>query len=220
MATSSTFRVFWYLVFSIITGIAIFLRAAGVDKSKLLIKENIDYMFLIGTIIYTIFMHINSVLLLKAKTQEELRNQKKATNIFRDTIFKFLFSFIIGFIFIVRILNDFQNEFKSSPFKISGTLTNNTLYNIYLFYCLPIFYLLDLFLVDRKRKPSPTFDILTIIIVCVVNFLINFNSINPLPNIGSNISLFLYTFDAYIIYDFILFKINGGVAGFTLLYSA
>lgn len=221
MASSPIFRLFWYLTFSILTGIATFLRILEVKKNVIKMDiGNFEYIFLFGTLAYTVIMHISSILLSRAKSEFELQKQIKTSSFFRDVVFKFLFSFIIGVIFIVHILEDFKNQFRNSSFTISNYEEwDYNLYKIYIFYCLPIFFILELFLVDRKRRPNPTLDLFIILIVCVVNVLINLNNKNFLSNIGNNISIFLYTFDTYIAYDYSLFKINGGIAGFTLLYA-
>jgi len=58
-----------------------------------------------------------------------------------------------------------------------------------------------------------------IFIICLVNFLLDYQNTSLFPNLGSNIRKFIFSFNAYIIYDYCLYKKNGGAANFTLLYA-
>ena len=212
-----SFRLFWYLIVSIITVIALIL--------KIVIKEveyglkNFEYFFIIGTISYTLFMHVNSILLANTKSEVEYNKKIKTSNFFRDTIFKFLFVFIIGILFLNQIIDDLNSDFNYSPFQKSNLTWQKRVYGIYLYYCLPLFYIFDLYFIIRKRCPNPTIDIIIIFIICLVNFLLDYQSTSLCPNLGSNIKKFIFSFNAYIIYDFCLYKKNGGAAKFTLLYA-
>ena len=210
------FFIFWYIFVSIITGVAIFFKLE--KHLNQINSEYFEFFFLFGTIIYTLYMHINLVLGLNKKNETDYTNEGETSNFFKDILFKFLFVFIIGIYFIAQILYDLQTSFKSNPFITNRIGWKSRAYGFYLYYGLPLFYILDLYCVSRKRCPNPTIDIGIIFIICVVNFVLDFKTVNLLPNIGVNLAKFLFSFNGYIIYDYCLFKLNGGVAGFTLLY--
>ncbi len=212
-----SFRLFWYLTVSIIGVIALIFKIT-IEKIGYDLK-NFEYVFLVGTITYTLFMHVNSILLANTKSENELNKKAKASNFFRDTVFKFLFVFIIGILFLNQILNDLDTNFKTSPFQKDSLTWQKRLYGIYLYYCLPLFYLFDLYFISRKRCPNPIIDVMIIFIICLVNFLLDYQNTSLFPNLGSNIRKFIFSFNAYIIYDYCLYKKNGGAANFTLLYA-
>ena len=212
-----SFRLFWYLIISIISVIALILKLTNKEVGYGL--KNFEYAFLVGTSIYSLFMHINSILLANTKSENEYNKKIKASNFFRDTIFKFLFVFIIGILFINQILDDLDKNFSNSPFQKDNLTWQKRIYGIYLYYCLPLIYIFDLYFIIRTRCPNPTIDIIIIFIICLVNFLLDYQSTSLCPNLGSNIKKFIFSFNAFIIYDYCLFKKNGGAAKFTLLYA-
>ncbi len=90
--TIPTFRLFCYLTFVIISGIAKFFRM-GIIKTNVIIKlqGNWEYLFLFGTIVYCVFMLINSILQSRAKTELEIQKQIKTSFFLEMLLLSFFF---------------------------------------------------------------------------------------------------------------------------------
>ena len=88
---SPTFRLFWYLTLAIISGIAIFFRMGIIKTNVIKLQGNCEYLFLFGTIVYCLFMHINSILQSRVKTELEMQKQIKISIFLEMLLLSFFF---------------------------------------------------------------------------------------------------------------------------------
>jgi hypothetical protein len=169
---------------------------------------NLAFLVLIASIPYTIYMFFYEL-----KGEEPLINDLnvRSTDFMIDIYSKFLFSFafsvlIFYFIFLFRINFQF-------PEPYSGWLLT---LDVYVNMILPIFCLLDTFLITRNKLPFPIADISIIFVIIflhcayrTISYAISYDTMKMiLPTIADYFVLFLMTVNGYFIYDYMIHKRN------------
>jgi hypothetical protein len=169
---------------------------------------NLGFLVLIGSIPYTAYMFFYEL-----KGDEPVMNDVNVrnTNFFIDVYSKFLFSFAFAvLLFYIIIL--FRTNFQF-PDQYTGWLYP---LDIYVNLILPIFCLLDTFLITRNKLPFPVAD-LTIIFLIIfahcayrtISYSIAYDTLKSvLPTIADYLVLFLMTVNGYFIYDYMIHKRN------------
>jgi hypothetical protein len=147
--------------------------------------------------------------------KEEPLLANKSTSIIKDHIFKYVCAIVFGCQLIYSLIDILS--FNNAP-KSNDTLEN--VINYYVKFVYPICCFIDLFLTRRNRSPNPMIDIIILAIVVIALSLIEWidKKIDFTYVLGSFLFRMMLGFDGYILYDYIMFKRNGGVGGFALFY--
>ena len=148
--------------------------------------------------------------------KEEPLLANKSTSIIKDHIFKYVCAIVFGCQLIYSLIDILS--FNNAP-NSKDPLEN--VINYYVKFVYPICCFIDLFLTRRNRSPNPMIDIIILAIVIIalsVVELIEKDNMTFAKALGGFLFRMMLGFDGYILYDYIMFKRNGGVGGFALFY--
>ena len=203
-------RVIWYLI---LFGCDIFTIVCMIIYIKL--REfllDFNFWVLIGAFFYWGYMMLSEM----AQSGESNKATEtflggERTQFMTDTLFKYIFSIVIG---ITLIEGLFDLSFKT------GFLVLIKLYTNYLF---PAACIAEIFLRNRNRSPAPLKDIIILLIIFGVSFVLNvlnkgFDFIKD--KLVQYICQAIGVIIAYFLYDFLVYlKIQGTWAGYSFLSS-
>jgi hypothetical protein len=170
---------------------------------------NLGFIVLIASLVYTLYMFYYEL-----KADEPILGENinmRSSNFMIDVFSKFLFSFAFAvllfyLILILRRNFEFPPEYDLWLFSV----------DLYVNLILPIFCLIDTFLITRNKSPHPVADITVIGIIIFAHcaYKAIFNAIHfdtmkiVLPIISDYVVLFLMTVNGYILYDYMIHKRN------------
>lgn len=206
-------RVIWYLILTV-CDILVVVEMIINRLNKSIIDFN--FYILIAAFLYWGYMMLSEM----AASGESNKGTEtflggERTQFMTDTLFKYIFSIVIGITLINGIFN-YNNHLGQSIFIFLAFLYTN--------YLFPVACIAEIFLRNRNRSPAPLRDIIIILILLALSFLLqliqndfNFKTIGKIVEyiceaIGVLIAYFLYDFLVYI-------KIQGTWAGYTFLSS-
>ena len=203
-------RVIWYLI---LFGCDIFTIVCMIIYIKL--REfllDFNFWVLIGAFFYWGYMMLSEM----AQSGESNKATEtflggERTQFMTDTLFKYIFSIVIG---ITLIEGLFDLSFKT------GFLVLIKLYTNYLF---PAACIAEIFLRSRNRSPAPLKDIIILLIMIGVFFVLNvlnkgFDFIKD--KLVQYICQEIVVINSYFLYDFLVYlKIQGTWAGYSFLSS-
>lgn len=215
----------WYIVFTACAIIALIIRL--VRSFDTAIRELVLYI-LIASIIYGAYMLfyffslVQSTKSKDAKSKEDKsKGEKKSndeSNFIKDNLFKYLFVLALGVIFLSQIIELFVTYFK-------GAFPKEEWYNSVERSCsqfiVPIFILIDIFLIPRRRVIKPKLDLIIFLVVIaaflffvLIRMIWDWNTISK--HLAALLKSLIFTFDSYVLYDFILYKKSGSSGGYYL----
>ena len=169
---------------------------------------NLGFLVLVGSIIYTIYMFFYEL-----KSEEPIINDVnvRGTNFMVDVFSKFLFSFAFAvllfyIIYLLRINFNLPDQFSGWLFSV----------DLYVNFLLPLFCLIDTFLITRNKTPFPLADITVIALIIFAHcaykaivYAISYDTVKMiLPTIADYLVLFLMTLNGYFLYDYMIHKRN------------
>ena len=209
-------RVIWYLILfgcDILTIVLMILHSIKdytfIDNCLL----NINFWVLLGGLIYWGYMMLSEM----AESGESNKGTEtflggQRTQFMTDTLFKYIFSIVIG---ITLVNGLFNPTFGNSLFEIIQSLYTN--------YLFPAACIAEIFLRNRNRSPAPLKDIIILLIMIGVFFVLNvlnkgFDFIKD--KLVQYICQAIGVIIAYFLYDILVYiKIQGTWAGYTFLSS-
>ena len=206
-------RVIWYLILTICDILVIVEMLLNRLKQSIL---DFNFYILIGAFLYWAYMMLSEM----AASGETNKGTEtflggERTEFMTDTLFKYVFAIVIGITLVNGIFN-------FNLFNIKGNIIYFlvVLYSNYLF---PVACIVEIFLRNRNRAPSPLRDIIIILILLAISFLLQF--INSNFNFKTFFGRIVeYTCEAigvliaYFLYDFLVYiKSHGSWAGYTFL---
>jgi hypothetical protein len=204
----------WYVIHSAVLIFSIIYKFI-ISGDKLL---SVDMFILIAAGLYFIYMAIFSLVPLEGGEKVKGLISEKRTSFVQDHLFKYLCSIVFGCYFLFTVI-----ELLSLDIGIGGNGPIQILIAIYIKFVFPICCFIDLFLTPRKRNPKPLMDLIIFAIVVLALSIIEWLGSSELKEIkkvlGKTLFRLVLGFDGYILYDFIMFKVNGGANGFTLFYT-
>ena len=136
---------------------------------------------------------------------------QRNTNFMADNIFRYLFVIVIGnsiYCYVFRII------YRNDIIYVRDLF--NIIFNWYSYTILPIACIIDFCGRKRNRTPNPKYDlIITLIVIAILSFIDSkFTLILSLTQfdifLRSIILNTLFMGLAYLLYDYLLFKMNGG----------
>lgn len=203
-------RVIWYLILFGCDIFTIVCMIIYIDLKVFLLDFN--FWVLIGAFFYWGYMMLSEM----AQSGESNKATEtflggERTQFMTDTLFKYIFSIVIG---ITLIEGLFDLSFKT------GFLVLIKLYTNYLF---PAACIAEIFLRSRNRSPAPLKDIIILLIMIGVFFVLNvlnkgFDFIKD--KLVQYICQAIGVIIAYFLYDFLVYlKIQGTWAGYSFLSS-
>ena len=203
-------RVIWYLILFGCDIFTIVCMIIYIDLKVFLLDFN--FWVLIGAFFYWGYMMLSEM----AQSGESNKATEtflggERTQFMTDTLFKYIFSIVIG---ITLIEGLFDLSFKT------GFLVLIKLYTNYLF---PAACIAEIFLRSRNRSPAPFKDIIILLIMIGVFFVLNvlnkgFDFIKD--KLVQYICQAIGVIIAYFLYDILVYiKIQGSFAGYTFLSS-
>ena len=209
-------RVIWYLILFGCDILTIVLMILHSIKDQLFIDNcllNINFWVLLGGLIYWGYMMLSEM----AESGESNKGTEtflggERTQFMTDTLFKYIFSIVIG---ITLVNGLFNPTFGNSLFEIIQSLYTN--------YLFPAACIAEIFLRSRNRSPAPFKDIIILLIMIGVFFVLNvlnkgFDFIKD--KLVQYICQAIGVIIAYFLYDFLVYiKIQGTWAGYSFLSS-
>ena len=204
-------RVIWYLILFGCDIFTIVCMIIYIDLKVFLLDFN--FWVLIGAFFYWGYMMLSEM----AQSGESNKATEtflggERTQFMTDTLFKYIFSIVIG---ITLIEGLFDRSFTKGTF-----LDLTKLYTNYLF---PAACIAEIFLRSRNRSPAPLKDIIILLIMIGVFFVLNvlnkgFDFIKD--KLVQYICQAIGVIIAYFLYDFLVYlKIQGTWAGYSFLSS-
>jgi hypothetical protein len=169
---------------------------------------NLSLIVLCGSIIYTTYMFYYEI-----KSEEQIGPEEgiRDTNFIIDIYAKFLFSFAFA-VLLFYILTLFRTNFEE------GRDYTVWLFSVdfYVNFILPIFLLIDTFLIVRNKSPLPVADMSIIALIIfahcayrAISFAIRYDTSKMiLPTVSDYLVLFLMTVNGYVLYDYMIHKRN------------
>lgn len=169
---------------------------------------NLSFLVLLASVPYTAYMFFYEL-----KGEEPIMNDVniRSTNFMIDAYSKYLFSFafavlIFFFIYLFRINFQYPEQFTGWLYAL----------DIYVNLILPLFCLLDTFLISRNKLPFPVADITIIFMIIfahcayrTISYAVKYDTLrNVLPTIADYLVLFLMTVNGYFVYDYMIHKRN------------
>ncbi len=210
-------RVIWYLILFGCDILTIILMILSSLKANIFIGNcllNINFWVLIGGLIYWGYMMLSEM----AESGESNKGTEtflggQRTQFMTDTLFKYIFSIVIG---ITLVNGLFNPTFGNSLFDLIQSLYTN--------YLFPAACIAEIFLRNRNRSPAPLKDIIILLIIFGVSFVLNFVRYSSFKFITENLTLYICqaigVIIAYFLYDFLVYiKIQGTWAGYAFLSS-
>ena len=170
-----------------------------------------SFAFICGTIVYFLYMSLNSLKGNQVNAEPLLVNNQN-TLFLKDVYFKYLCSFAIA-LAIFYVINMIAKKFE-----VFGVFSNWVLF--YTNLVLPILIIIDAVYFSHLRCHTFCRDIMIIAIILVIHFVyfVLWNIIYWGFHDGievwafmlsSNLALFIYSFNGYILYDYILYRKTG-----------
>lgn len=204
----------WYIIFTSLSIIALVIRM--VRSFSIALQELVTYI-LIASIIYGGYM-----IIFFWRKRDSKNNGGHISNensdIIRDHLFKFIFVLALGVIFLSKFIENLLNYFGGA---FPEEEWYNSLERACSQYAVPIIILVDIFLIPRKRVLMPMYDLIAFLAILIifhfivlVNLSWSFASVERF--IASLIKSFIYSFDGYVLYDYVLYKKSGSVSGYHL----
>jgi hypothetical protein len=169
---------------------------------------NLGFFVLIGSLIYTAYMFIYEL-----QTEEPIINDinMRSTNFMVDVYSKFLFSFAFAVLlfYVIQTLRqnfDYPPEYDLWLFSV----------DIYVNLILPLFCLIDTFLITRNKSPHPVADLSVIAFLIFAHcayktivYAVTYETMKMvLPTIADYLVQFLMTVNGYLLYDYAIHKRN------------
>ena len=200
----------WYIVHSVLTVLTLIYKLA--EKSHKLFE--LETLLFLCSGLYFIYMLFYTLFFVKMKKEEPLL-ANKSTSIIKDHIFKYVCAIVFGCQLIYSLIDILS--FNNAP-NSKDPLEN--VINYYVKFVYPICCFIDLFLTRRNRSPNPMIDIIILAIVIIALSVVEWidKKLDFTYVLGSFLFRMMLGFDGYILYDYIMFKRNGGVGGFALFY--
>jgi hypothetical protein len=169
---------------------------------------NLSLIVLVGSIVYTVYMFFFE---LKAEEPIGAEGGVREPNFMIDTFAKFLFSFsfaVLLFYILTLLRTNFEEGRDYTVWLFSV--------DFYVNFILPIFLLVDTFLIVRNKSPSPVADIAIIALIIfahcayrALSFAIRYDTTKMiLPTISDYLVLFFMTVNGYVVYDYMIHKRN------------
>jgi len=201
----------WFLTLTIINIASIIVHLFTLFNRTALMSYS-SLILLIIACFYWCYMYF----LEKVNSGESTEGQglitQKNTNFMADNIFRYLFVIVIGnsiYCYVFRII-----YVKNRIIYFDDLL--KLIFNWYSYTILPIACIIDFCGRKRNRTPNPKYDlIITLIVIALISIIdCRFTSIESLShNDVFLLSIILNTLFmglAYLLYDYLLFKMNGG----------
>ena len=204
-------RVIWYLILFGCDIFTIVCMIIYIDLKVFLLDFN--FWVLIGAFFYWGYMMLSEM----AQSGESNKATEtflggERTQFMTDTLFKYIFSIVIG---ITLVNGLFNPTFGNSLFDLIQSLYTN--------YLFPAACIAEIFLRSRNRSPAPLKDIIILLIMIGVFFVLNvlnkgFDFIKD--KLVQYICQAIGVIIAYFLYDILVYiKIQGTWAGYTFLSS-
>jgi hypothetical protein len=170
------------------------------------------FLFIIFTEIWIVFLGIiyfGYMTLDSCKSNESNENSEylnSRTSFMVNTYFKYYFCIVIALAINRLLYNILYNKFYS--YKTDLIFKYAPYYSISI---LPIICLIEVFLKKRERSSNPKRDIICLLIVITIMEFFFIYEIYSLIKLIISICVFLTcTYFSYILYDYLIFKTNGG----------
>lgn len=183
-------------------------------------RKKIDLLLLlIFSSIYFVFMLFYTIVHSCGKCKGIFCCTRKS--FMQDLIYKYVCSIIIGcnlFFELIYLL-------KVKSYTLEGSNDWEKVISCYVLFIFPVLCFVDLFITSRSRSPMPMLDIVILfaiaLIVTVIQVSQESNSFGEGVKyfFGFSVMRIVFSFNGYLIYDFTLFKKNGGAGGFVLFYA-
>ena len=203
----------WFLNLTILNIISILVHTFTLfNRYDVLAYSSV--LLLIASCCYWAYMYF----LEKERSSESTEGQglitERNTNFMADNIFRYLFVIVIGntiycYVFRIHHIAHFTYNTKLLYYF------NQIIFNWYSYTVLPIACIIDFLGRKRNRTPNPKYDlIITLIFIVVLSYIDSNSAFLDIKQIEFLIksvllnSLFMAL--SYLIYDYILFKMNGG----------
>ena len=203
----------WFLILTIINIIAIVVHTITIFNYYAVFTYS-SILLLIVACCYWAYMYF----LEKVRSGESTEGQglitERNTNFMADNIFRYLFVIVIGntiYCYAFRIHHIVHFTYNTKLLYYF----NQIIFNWYSYTVLPIACIIDFLGRKRNRTPNPKYDlIITLIFIVVLSYIDSNSAFLDIKQIEFLIksvllnSLFMAL--SYLIYDYILFKMNGG----------
>ena len=203
----------WFLILTIINIIAIVVHTITIFNYYAVFTYS-SILLLIVACCYWAYMYF----LEKVRSGESTEGQglitERNTNFMADNVFRYLFVIVIGntiYCYVFRIHHIVHFTYNTKLLYYF----NQIIFNWYSYTVLPIACIIDFLGRKRNRTPNPKYDLIITLIFIVVLSYIDSNSafldIKQLKFLIISVLLnSLFMALSYLIYDYILFKMNGG----------
>ncbi len=204
----------WFLILTILNIISIVVHTFTLFNSYI-VGNYSSILLLIAACCYWAYMYF----LEKERSSESTEGQglitERNTNFMADNVFRYLFVIVIGntiYCYVFRIRHT-TYYYGNDAIKILSII----IFNWYSFTVLPIACIIDFLGRKRNRTPNPKYDlIITLIFIALISFIDSENKY--IYTYYSFLEYFivsvllntLFMALSYFIYDYILFKMNGG----------
>lgn len=203
----------WFLILTIVNIIAIVVHTITIFNRYIVITYS-SILLLIVACCYWAYMYF----LEKERAGETTEGQglitERNTNFMADNIFRYLFVIVIGntiYCYVFRIHHIVHFTYNTKLLYYF----NQIIFNWYSYTVLPVACIIDFLGRKRNRTPNPKYDlIITLIFIVVLSYIDSNSAFLDIKQIEFLIksvllnSLFMAL--SYLIYDYILFKMNGG----------
>lgn len=183
--------------------------------------QEMDSYILLAAIIYGFYMAIFTSCKRKKDSNDSKREtliSNSNTDIIRDYWFKYLFCLCIGTVFIPKLISNLESNFASYSNKNWEVIVDLVFSQM----IIPLIVIIDTFLIPRSRVPNPLLDLLILLGIIILFVIIEFTKSSSfsfrlfLRALGMLIANSLFSFNGYVLYDYILYKKIGGPLGFNL----
>ena len=204
----------WFLTLTIVNIISIAVHTFTLFNSYNVLTYS-SILLLIVSCCYWAYMYF----LEKERSSETTEGQglisERNTNFMADNVFRYLFVIVIGntiYCYVFRIHN-INTSYKYGNDAIN--ILSQIIFNWYSYTVLPIACIIDFLGRKRNRTPNPKYDlIITLIFIAIISYIdcrsqyFYYQGFDYF--IRSVILNSLFMALSYFIYDYILFKMNGG----------
>lgn len=215
---SIAFLIIWYLFLILLPVGCLVIRI--IHDSFTQIIQEMDTYILLAAIIYAGYM----ITYLSCKSKSDSKDSKKEALISNDSIdicrdhwYKYLFCLCVGTLFLPKLIVNLEDNFSTYSNKNWEIVVNLVFAQI----VIPIMVIVDVFMISRRRVPSPISDLLILLGIIIAFIIIEltkqtFSFEIFIKTLGVLISNTLFSFNGYVLYDYILYKKIGGPKGFSL----
>ena len=203
----------WFLILTIVNIIAIVVHTITIFNRYIVITYS-SILLLIVACCYWAYMYF----LEKERAGETTEGQglitERNTNFMADNIFRYLFVIVIGNTIYCYVFRIRHTSYIYSDKEVINYLSQ-IIFNWYSYTVLPVACIIDFLGRKRNRTPNPKYDlIITLIFIALISFIdcksqyFYYQGFDYF--IRSVILNSLFMALSYLIYDYILFKMNGG----------